>query len=728
MSKTRLSPQGCKSLRVALYARVSSQQQADAHTIASQVEALKARIRSDGFRLEEELCFLDEGYSGSTLFRPALERLRDQAAACSFDRLYVHSPDRLARAYAYQVLLVEELQRQGIEIIFLNRDIRQTPEDNLLLQMQGMMAEYERAKIMERSRRGKRHAAQAGLMSVLSSAPYGYRYLGKYEGGGQARYEIDEAQAEVVRQIFAWVALKRCSIGEVCRRLQQRGIRSPRGKTYWDRSTVWGMLNNSAYIGKAQFGKTRVGPMRPRLRAQRGRPLQPRQAHSTYDTPTEERVSITVPAIVDEALFATVAEQLMENRRRQRQRKRGAKYLLQGLLVCGQCGYAYYGKPLSRSARKGRLREYAYYRCVGTDAHRFGGKRVCKNKQCRTDLLDRVVWEDVCALLAEPERVRAEYERRLRGRRKKTGRPAEQLAKMIGKLRSAMTRLVDAYQEGHLEKTDFESRMVGLKERLQKLEREEEAAGKAEWERSNLQVMIEHVEMFAERVQAGLQDADWHTRREIMRALIKQVEVGEDGIRVVYKVQPCPFDPSPERGSSQHCWRRDQSAAGEHLPQSAGSLGGRGRLRHGPVCRRFRDSVSYTRGCGSSLGTGTELGRGEWPDAASDQDEDCGRAYGRFRLSGLHLSRVAAASPREESGQVEGHDPSENAPHPRAQPDLDDPVAEGNAARMVWVFPPLSLERLRKPGRLDSRTFAEHSPQASGPPRPGPWSGPSSLA
>lgn len=183
MGNSPLSPRVSKSLRVALYARVSSQQQADAHTIASQVEALKARIGSDGFRLEEELCFVDEGYSGSTLFRPALERLRDQGAACSFDRVYVHSPDRLARAYAYQVLLVEELQRDGIEIIFLNRDIRQSPEDNLLLQMQGMMAEYERAKIMERSRRGKRHAAQAGLMSVLSAAPYGYRYLGKYQGG-----------------------------------------------------------------------------------------------------------------------------------------------------------------------------------------------------------------------------------------------------------------------------------------------------------------------------------------------------------------------------------------------------------------------------------------------------------------------------------------------------------------------------------------------------------------
>ena len=550
-------PQG---LRVAFYARVSSQQQADAQTIASQVEALKARIRNDGFHLEEELCFLDEGYSGSTLFRPALERLRDQAAACSFDRLYVHSPDRLARAYAYQVLLVEELQRHGIELIFLNRTIGQSPEDNLLLQMQGMMAEYERAKIMERSRRGKRHAAQAGLMSVLSAAPYGYRYLGKYEGGGQARYDIDEAQAEVVRQIFTWVGLERCSIGEVCRRLQQRGTPSPRGKTYWDRTTVWGMLKNPAYIGKAQFGKTRVGPLRPRLRAQRGRSFQPRQACSTYDTAAEERIAIAVPAIVDEVLFAAVAEQLAENRRRQRQQKRGANYLLQGLLVCSQCGYAYYGKPLSRSARKGRPRDYAYYRCVGTDAYRFGGKSVCRNKQCRTDQVDRAVWEDVCALLAEPERVRAEYERRLRSTHKKKCPPAEQLAKMIGKMRSGMTRLIDAYQEGHLEKADFEMRITRLKDRLRKLESEAQTAGKAAWERANLQVMIEHVEMFAERVQAGLLDADWSTRREIMRALIKQVEVGEDGIRIVYKVHPCPFDSGAQGRHSQHCGKGEHPA------------------------------------------------------------------------------------------------------------------------------------------------------------------------
>ena len=241
--------------RAAIYARVSSKQQAEANTIASQIEALKARVLADGLRLETELCFIDEGYSGGTLLRPALERLRDQAAAGTFDRIYVHSPDRLSRSYPYQVLLVEELQRHGVEIVFLNHDIGRSPEENLLLQVQGMMAEYERAKILERSRRGKRYAAKAGVVNVLGGAPYGYRYIGKYEGGGQARYEVVEAQAEVVRQIFAWVALDRCSIGQVCRQLQEREILSPRGKNYWDRTTVWAMLKNSAYVGQARFGE-----------------------------------------------------------------------------------------------------------------------------------------------------------------------------------------------------------------------------------------------------------------------------------------------------------------------------------------------------------------------------------------------------------------------------------------------------------------------------------------
>ena len=111
---------GMNTKQVALYARVSSEQQAEAKTIESQLAEIRARITADGFEQNRVLEFVDEGYSGSTLVRPALERLRDVAAAGGLDRLYVHCPDRFARNYAYQVLLLDELNQQGVEVIFLN--------------------------------------------------------------------------------------------------------------------------------------------------------------------------------------------------------------------------------------------------------------------------------------------------------------------------------------------------------------------------------------------------------------------------------------------------------------------------------------------------------------------------------------------------------------------------------------------------------------------------------
>jgi site-specific DNA recombinase len=324
--------------QVAIYARVSSEQQAEAHTVASQVAAVRERVAADGFTVSEAMQFLEEGYSGATLVRPALERLRDVIAAGSVDRLSVHSPDRLARKYAYQVLLVDAFRRAGVEVIFLNRALGQSPEDDLLLHVQGMIAEYERAKIIERHRRGKRHAAHVGAVNVLSGAPYGYRYVTKYEGGGQARYEILPDEACVVRQVFTWVGCDRLTIGEVCRRLTRAGEVTRTGKTVWDRSVVWGLLKNPAYQGTAAFGKTRLEPLRPRLRAQRHRPVQPRRAVSVSDVPPADWITIPVPALVEPAVFAAVQEQLQENKRHARQSRRGALYLLQGVLQCQHCG------------------------------------------------------------------------------------------------------------------------------------------------------------------------------------------------------------------------------------------------------------------------------------------------------------------------------------------------------------------------------------------------------
>src|SRR2546426_6527053 len=173
--------------QAAIYARVSSDQQAAAHTIASQVAALRERVALDGLDLPDTLQFLDEGYSGATLVRPALERLRDVIAAGAIDRLYVHSPDRLARKYAYQVLLVDEFQRMGVEVVFLNRELGRSPEDDLLLQVQGMMAEYERAKIVERHRRGETQAPPARDGQGFGGGADGYPLIRKHNAGGPGR-------------------------------------------------------------------------------------------------------------------------------------------------------------------------------------------------------------------------------------------------------------------------------------------------------------------------------------------------------------------------------------------------------------------------------------------------------------------------------------------------------------------------------------------------------------
>jgi site-specific DNA recombinase len=546
--------------QVAIYARVSSEHQVTAQTIASQLAALRQRVTADGLSINPELEFIDDGYSGSTLIRPALERLRDLAALDGIDRLYVHSPDRLARKYAYQVVVVDELQQAGVEIVFLNRELGRSPEDDLLLQVQGMMAEYERAKILERSRRGKRHAARSGSINVLGGAPYGYRYINKREGGGQARYEIDLEQAQVVRQIFNWVGSERVSIGEVCRRLQQAGILTQTGLKTWDRGTVWAILRNSAYQGQAIFGKTVVGPMRSRLRPPRGHQPQPRHPYSTYSTPLEKQIPIPVPALVDEALFDAVQQQLSENKQRARQRKRGARYLLQGLIVCKCCGYAYYGKPVSHKSAKGKKRNYAYYRCIGTDAYRFGGQRLCTNKQVRTDRLDAAVWKEVCTLLEQPQRLEQEYYRRQQAPTNAKQQTLTQIETQIAKLRRGMGRLIDSYAEGFIEKAEFEPRIKRLKERIEGLETQLQQVSEEVALQQELRLIIGRLEDFSLRVKQGLDQVDWHTQRELIRTLVKQVEIDHNQVNVVFRVEPNLPPPEPGKVFLQHRQKRKNCA------------------------------------------------------------------------------------------------------------------------------------------------------------------------
>jgi site-specific DNA recombinase len=201
----------------AIYARVSSERQKEEKTIESQTSALKEFAHAQNYVLPESWVFEDEGYSGATLARPGLERLRDLVSEGQVEIVLVYSPDRLSRRYAYQVLLLEEFARQGVEVRFLKGNAGQTPEEQLLVQFQGMIAEYERAQITERCRRGKRHRAKTGSVNVLSGAPYGYRYLKKTDGSDSC-YVIDENEVPVVRQVYQWYTEEGLSLGAIARR------------------------------------------------------------------------------------------------------------------------------------------------------------------------------------------------------------------------------------------------------------------------------------------------------------------------------------------------------------------------------------------------------------------------------------------------------------------------------------------------------------------------------
>ena len=217
------------------------------------------------------------------LVRPGLERLRDLASEGQIETILVYSPDRLSRKYAYQVLLTEEFGRHGVEVIFIKSPKASTPEERLLLQFQGMIAEYERAQIIERTRRGKRYRAKAGSINVLSGAPYGYRYVKKTEISA-AYYEVIEKEAEVVRNVFKLYTEDGLSINAIARWLNAHEIPTRKGTSRWERSTVWAMLRNPAYKGTACFGKTE--------RAERQkvtRPLRQRGGFSPRCSATRER-------------------------------------------------------------------------------------------------------------------------------------------------------------------------------------------------------------------------------------------------------------------------------------------------------------------------------------------------------------------------------------------------------------------------------------------------------
>jgi site-specific DNA recombinase len=547
----RLSPPAAP-LRAAIYARVSSDQQAERHTIDSQLSDLKARAAQDGHGVGDDYLFVDNGHSGSSLIRPALERLRDLIDLSAIDVVYVHAPDRLARSYAHQVLLMEEFTRAGTTVVFLNRPIANTPEDTLLLQLQGMFAEYERTKLLERSRRGKRHRAQTGAVSPLSRAPYGYHYVSRDAGDGVARFEIDEDKARIVRQIFEWVGVEHLSLSGVCRRLDAADLPSPTGKAHWSRAMIHSLLLNPAYTGRAIYGRRRSVPWRAPLRPARGHDGLPKRAWRQVPAAPDQYITVPVPAIIDDALFADVAEQLEENRRRNRARLSGVHYLLSGLLVCQKCGYSFIGYH-PQGPR-------SYYRCSGTDRNRFAGQLRCDARLVTTDLLDAAVWQEICRLLKDPARVLTECQRRLNAVQANPRQlELDRTERQTGKLRRAIDRLIDGYAEGFIAREEFEPRITDLRRRIIKLEAEAVALHHAAEQVRSLQLVIGKLSLFADRVRDRLDTADWSTKRDLIRTLVKRIEVDDTTVRVIFRVEPGPAGEIEPRRHLPHCPTRSRT-------------------------------------------------------------------------------------------------------------------------------------------------------------------------
>ena len=528
----------------AIYARVSSEQQREENTIASQTASLIEFASSHDLEVPGEWVFEDEGYSGATLERPGLERVRDLAAEGQIQVVLAYAPDRLSRKYAYQILLIEEFARHGVETLFVKSPQGDSAEDQLLVQFQGMIAEYERAQILERSRRGKRHRAHSGEISVMSGAPYGYRYI-RQTDEAPAAYIVDEAEAHVVRRAYEMYTVEGLSIGEITRRLNAESI-PPRKSGRWERSVVWGVLRNSAYRGVACFGKTRVSGRTRVMRPQRRRGVTTPSTTAGHERPREEWIEIPVPALITEESFARAQELLRENKVRSR-RRTIAPSVVQGLVSCAKCGYAF-----SRTSTQTSARKIHYYKCIGSDSWRKLGGPVCDNRRfVRQELLDQIVWAEVIRLLQEPALIQQELDRRLAAARSSdpTRKHEQNLQRELIHVGKGIERLVNAYQEGLLSIEQLRGRMPALHQREQTLRAELQAIADQTNDRAAFLRLAETLTAFLARLRSAAETLSVTERQRIVRLLVKDVLVGEDTITIRHSI-PIPSGP-PQNGGSQ---------------------------------------------------------------------------------------------------------------------------------------------------------------------------------
>jgi site-specific DNA recombinase len=531
----------------ALYARVSTLQQEQEATIDSQVAAIETYAQGQGYQLTKDLRFLDRAVSGSSLDRPAMNRLRDLVGEGLFEVILCMSPDRLARKYAHQWVLMNEFQRAGIKVIFVNQPaVEDNPQGELFLGIQGLFAEFERAMITERFRRGKLYRIRQGEL-VNPVPPYGYRYIPKGEPNG-GHWEINPIEAKTVELIYQWYTEKtHPSTHQLVQRLNQLGERAPARGQQWRTSTLLAILKQVDYTGKAYYNRTRtcneaIG--RPR---QRGRGRKQDAVH--LPRPKEEWIPMPVPAIISEDLWQQAQERLAMKHKFATRNNSKNFYLLRSLLVCSICGHTLIGRTTSY----GRT-----YYCPSQGKRRSPDVSP-HSRVIAAETIETAVWQATTHLLQNPTLIADAWQNQNASEQAKPDE-AERLQERLKTLERQWQRLLDLFQEEQIEKAELSRRkeqldreketIVQRLQQLQKLARQELAK----------EQMLQDFAAFCRQIEAGLERPTPEVQQEVIRLLIDHVVVG-DGEIVIKHIVPtdddCRLLPGCRRA------RRDADKTGE---------------------------------------------------------------------------------------------------------------------------------------------------------------------
>lgn len=474
--------------------------------------------------------------------RPALDRLRDCAQRGEFDAVVVLSPDRLARNYAHQWLLIEEFEKLQVQWIFLQNPFGDTPQGKLLTQMQGMMAEYERAQIQERTRRGRLEKARRGEFIPWAYRCYGYRYLPKRHGHSP-QVMIDPTEAEVVRQLFRGLVEEQLSCRQLTKRLNEARIPPLLGKRpIWHVASVRNILINRVYAGHARYNYRQ--PVLPKYRKVEETQLQYLKTGRSY-RPLQEWVWSEAPAIITPELFDKAQLQLRRNAEAARKlyQPQSRRYLLRTLVKCGECGL---GCVCTAQKDKTAPAHYLYYECKGRSPLTCGRVRRCPSHLVRADRLDAVVWDSLGALLRTPSVIPTLHQSWAQAKQQTLSALTAQHTQLLQRrqrLERQGQRLLDAYQAEAITLSELQLRRQKLTSEMKQLDLDLQHLTDTQHQAIHWQQVIHHAERFRHLLGENLQRLSFEDRQTVAQCLIKKVVVTGEQVDISYIL---PFDQAPQ--------------------------------------------------------------------------------------------------------------------------------------------------------------------------------------